>query len=138
MHQLYEMFSNCEAALVLMSQHNLAFNRTRGLSVALHLSFLLKLSLRNPLAKSAARLAGQLQISERSSEDHKEIAGPSSPQYIYHSVFSFWNIGLQNACRRYICDLMKTGSVKCVQNTSGFNNSEQTLSIWASTGGGGD
>jgi len=70
MHQLYEMFSNCEAALVLMSQHNLAFNRARGLSAALHLSFLLKLSLRNPLAKSnAARLVGQPQISERSSEN---------------------------------------------------------------------
>lgn len=65
MHQLYEMFSNCEAALVLMSQHNLAFNRTGGLSGALHLSFLLKLSLGNPLAKSnAARLVAQPQISE--------------------------------------------------------------------------
>lgn len=119
MHQLYEMFSNCEAALVLMSQHNLAFNRTRGLSAALHLSFLLKLSLRNPLAKSnAARLVGQHQISERSSEDpQRDRRTVFLTTYTSLRVFPF-EIYRMHADAIYIRDLMKTGAVKCVDDLS--------------------
>lgn len=105
------MFSNCEAALVLMSQHNLAFNRTRGLSAALHLSFLLKLSLRNPLAKSnAARLVGQPRFWSDRQKTHNEIAGPSCSQHKSMCVCSFGVCVLM----LYVCDLMV--ALKCVDD----------------------